>query len=108
MNMFVRLFCLAAAAGTVAAVAQDNVIRTESRVVLVDAVVTDKKGKYVRDLKQKDFRVWEDNKEQTITSFTFEADAASLPRMTGSITWFCFSITRHPLRRTSFMRARRL
>jgi VWFA-related protein len=77
MKIFVRLFCLAAATGTLAAVAQDNVIRTESRVVLVDAVVTDKKGNYVRDLKQKDFRVWEDNKEQTITSFTFEADAAS-------------------------------
>jgi VWFA-related protein len=54
-----------------------SVIRTESRVVLVDAVVTDRKGHYVRDLKQKDFRIWEDNKEQTINSFTFEADPAS-------------------------------
>ncbi len=53
------------------------VIRTESRVVLVDAVVTDKKGNYIRDLKQKDFKVWEDNKEQTINSFTFEAAPAS-------------------------------
>src|SRR5271155_5815394 len=55
----------------------NNVIRVETNVVLVDAVVTDKKGNYIRDLKQKDFRVWEDNKEQTVTSFTFEADAAS-------------------------------
>jgi hypothetical protein len=31
------------------------VIRTETRLVLVDTVVTDKKGKYVRDLTQKDF-----------------------------------------------------
>jgi VWFA-related protein len=74
MNKFRLLFCLAAIARLSA---QDTVIRTESRVVLVDAIVTDKKGGYVRDLKQKDFKVWEDNKEQTITSFTFEADAAS-------------------------------
>jgi VWFA-related protein len=53
------------------------VIRTETKVVLVDAVVTDKKGHYVHDLTAKDFRVWEDNKEQTVTSFSFEADPAS-------------------------------
>jgi VWFA-related protein len=53
------------------------VIRTETRVVLVDTVVTDKKGAYVRDLTAKDFKVWEDNKEQKITSFSFEADPAA-------------------------------
>jgi VWFA-related protein len=53
------------------------VIKAETRVVLVDAVVTDKKGQYVRDLEQKDFRVLEDNKEQTITSFSFEANPNS-------------------------------
>src|SRR5581483_5853012 len=57
--------------------AEQSVIRTETRVVLVDAVVTDKKGGYIRDLTAKDFRVWEDNKEQDVTSFSFEADAAS-------------------------------
>jgi VWFA-related protein len=46
-------------------------------VVLVDAVVTDKKGAYVRDLKQKDFKVYEDGKEQQIKSFAFEADPNS-------------------------------
>src|SRR5579864_5405329 len=51
-----------------------TVIRTETRLVLVDAVVTDKKGAYVHDLTQKDFKVWEDNKEQAIKSFSFEAD----------------------------------
>ncbi len=53
------------------------VIQTESKLVLVDAVVTDKKNQYVRDLKAKDFKVWEDNKEQTIKSFAFEADPSS-------------------------------
>ena len=49
-------------------------IKTESRLVLVDAVVTDKKGKYLRDLKQEDFKVMEDGKEQAISSFTFGHD----------------------------------
>jgi hypothetical protein len=55
----------------------NNVLKVETNVVLVDAIVTDKKGNYVRDLKQKDFKVYEDNKEQTIRSFSFEADPAS-------------------------------
>jgi VWFA-related protein len=53
-----------------------TVLKAEARLVLVDAVVTDKKGAYVRDLTVKDFRVYEDNKEQKITSFAFEADPA--------------------------------
>src|SRR5580698_8104998 len=57
--------------------ATPTVIRTETRVVLVDSVVMDKKGNYVTDLTQKDFKVFEDNKEQNITSFTFEADPNS-------------------------------
>src|SRR5208282_3206945 len=52
-------------------------IRKETRLVLVDTVVTDKKGNYVRDLAGKDFRVWEDNKEQPIKSFSFEEDTAA-------------------------------
>jgi VWFA-related protein len=50
------------------------VIRTETKVVLVDTVVTDKKGNYVRNLTAKDFKVWEDNKEQTVKSFSFQSD----------------------------------
>ncbi len=53
------------------------VIRTETKLVLVDVVATDKKGNYVRDLTAKDFRVWEDNKEQTVKNFSFQADPAS-------------------------------
>src|SRR5580704_4552349 len=54
-----------------------GVIRAESRLVLVDTVVTDKKGNYIRDLVQKDFKVWEDGKEQSITSFSFEESTGS-------------------------------
>src|SRR5262249_12459325 len=51
-------------------------IKKESRLVLVDTVVTDKKGNYIHDLSQSDFKVYEDNKEQTITSFSSGANAA--------------------------------
>src|SRR5207237_9215914 len=36
----------------------------------------DKKGNYVHDLSQKDFKVYEDNKEQQVSSFSFGADLA--------------------------------
>lgn len=49
------------------------VLRSETRVVLVDAVAMDKKGKFIRDLAAKDFRVWEDGKEQKIGSFSLES-----------------------------------
>ncbi len=54
-----------------------TVFRAETRLVLVDTVVTDKKGNYVRDLAQNDFKVWEDGKEQPLTSFSFEDSSAS-------------------------------
>jgi VWFA-related protein len=57
-----------------AADVQQPVIKTESRLVLVDTVVTDKKGNYVHDLTQSNFKVYEDNKEQAITSFSFGSD----------------------------------
>jgi VWFA-related protein len=52
-------------------------IRTETRVVLVDTIVTDKQGDYVHNLTAKDFRVWEDNKEQAIKSVTLERGEAA-------------------------------
>jgi VWFA-related protein len=70
------LLCLAAVAAPSWA-QQSPVIRTETRVVLVDAVVTAKNGAYVRDLTAKDFRVWEDNKEQSVGSVTLESHQAA-------------------------------
>jgi VWFA-related protein len=52
-------------------------IRTETRVVLVDTIVTNKQGDYIHDLAAKDFRVWEDNKEQTIKSAVLEKGPAA-------------------------------
>jgi VWFA-related protein len=54
--------------------AAPEVIKSESNVVLVEVIVTDKKGRYLRDLNQKEFHVFEDGAEQPITSFSREAD----------------------------------
>lgn len=51
------------------------IIRTESRLVVVDAVVTDKKGNHLRDLAPGEFHVLEDNKEQSIKSVSRESVA---------------------------------
>jgi len=45
--------------------------RTETKQVLVDAVVTDKKGNYVPDLSQKDFKCWR-RQGTVIRSFAYE------------------------------------
>ena len=49
---------------------QVPVIKAETRLVLVDAIVTDKKGNYLRDLTKRISRVWEDNKEQPVKTFS--------------------------------------
>lgn len=45
-------------------------IQVTSRIVYVDVVVRDSAGRIVRELTQKDFRVLEDGKAQTITYFS--------------------------------------
>jgi VWFA-related protein len=81
MSLLAGVLFLAGAAAQAqqpgAPAASQTVIRTETRLVLVDTVVTDKKGAYIHDLVLKDFKVWEDNKEQTIKSFSFEADPST-------------------------------
>src|ERR1700723_1134025 len=73
-----------------------GVIRTETRLVLVDTVVTDKKGDYVRDLAQKDFKVWEDGKEQALTSFSFEESTTSTNPQLRSMVLFFDNSTMNP------------
>jgi Ca-activated chloride channel homolog len=47
-------------------------IRVEVNEVIVPITVTDEKGRFVSDLNQSDFQVFEDNKEQQIRFFTRE------------------------------------
>ena len=56
------------------------VLRSETRVVLVDAVAVDKKGKFTQDLTEKDFKNWEDGKEQKISRFSHESSGVSPER----------------------------
>src|SRR5438270_1853763 len=56
---------------------QGTVFKAQTKLVLVDSIVTDKKGNYIRDLTQKNFRIWEDNKEQEVKSFSYESGNAS-------------------------------
>jgi VWFA-related protein len=77
--------CLAAglAKGQDAAQSSSNppdgktIIRTESRLVVVDAVVSDKKGNFLHDLAPGEFHVFEDNTEQHIQSVSRESSAAT-------------------------------
>lgn len=52
-------------------------IKAETRLVIVDTVVTDKKGAYIHDLTQKNFRVFEDGKEMEVKSFSSETEGAA-------------------------------
>ncbi len=49
----------------------DDVVRITTKLVQVDAVVTDKNGKHVNDLKAEDFELTENGKPRTITNFSY-------------------------------------
>lgn len=51
--------------------APEEVVRITTRLIQIDAVVVDKDGKQVTDLKPEDFRILEDGKEQAISNFSF-------------------------------------
>ncbi len=50
----------------------DNPIRIQVNEVIVPVTVTDEKGRFVTDLNEKDFQVFEDNRPQAIRFFTRE------------------------------------
>lgn len=54
----------------------ETVIRSQSDLVLVDALVTGKHDKPVLDLKQDDFHVYQDGEQQPITGFSTPSESA--------------------------------
>jgi VWFA-related protein len=50
---------------------KDDVVKISVTLVQVDAIVTDKNGKQVTDLKPEDFEILEDGKPQPITNFSY-------------------------------------
>lgn len=68
-------FALSAALLHISAQAQsqnDDVLRVNTDLVVVNVTVTDSSGKYARGLERADFKLLEDGKEQTINSFSAE------------------------------------
>src|SRR5208337_3443762 len=61
---------------------QAFILRAQTNEVLVDVRVYDKSGKPVTDLKQSDFRVFEDGVQQTISGFSLE-DVEKLAQVSG-------------------------
>src|SRR5215207_4076362 len=50
---------------------EDDVVRITSNLVQIDAVVTDKKGRQVTDLRPEEFEILADGKPQKITNFSY-------------------------------------
>ena len=55
---------------------EDDVVRITSNLVQIDAVVTDKKGRQVTDLKAEEFEILADGKPQQITNFSYVQNVA--------------------------------
>ena len=67
---------------------EDEVVRITTNLVQVDAVVTDKNGKVVTDLKPDEVQIFEDGHQQKITHFSYnvtETPTAELPTKPASI-----------------------
>ncbi len=81
-SVFRHLFFLLAAALTFSTLPfvsraqdkpDDEVIKVDTNLVVLNAVVTDAKGSYVAGLRQKDFQILEDGQPQTINTFGAES-----------------------------------
>jgi VWFA-related protein len=55
---------------------EDDVVRITSNLVQIDAVVTDKKGRQVTDLRADEFEILADGKPQQITNFSYVHNVA--------------------------------
>src|SRR4030095_17225285 len=65
---------------------KDEVVRISVTLVQVDAVVTDRQGMQVTDLKPSDFEIYEDGRRQQITNFSYIAmqpDSPATPKPEG-------------------------
>jgi VWFA-related protein len=57
----------------------EDVVRITTNLVQVDAVITDKDGKLVTDLKPEDVEIFEDGRKQKITHFSYSVTATEQP-----------------------------
>lgn len=81
----VLLYCFSVSAQTGVRAPLSNATENQptfhatTRLVLVDVVVTNKKGEFVRNLKSADFTVLEDGRLQTVAGFTPHSSADVMP-----------------------------
>src|SRR5947199_8938006 len=61
------------------------VIRSSTRLVMVDVVAQDKRGNPVPDLQATDFKVLEDGKEQKVSIFNFQQSSGSFALQAGTL-----------------------
>src|SRR5437016_13050689 len=61
-----------------------DVVKITTNLVQVDAVVSDKNGKVVTDLRPDEVEIFEDGKPQKITHFTYNVTAAEVANRTGT------------------------
>src|SRR3989440_12539086 len=64
--------------------ANEEVVRVTTNLVQVDAVVTDRDGKQVTDLRPEDFEIFEDGHPQQITPFAYINATQPAPDVTAS------------------------
>lgn len=55
----------------------DDVVRITTNLIQLDVTVTDKDGRLVPDLKAEDFEIWENDKNQKISNFSFISIAST-------------------------------
>lgn len=67
--IFALLLSALSPLGSVADSQDDEIIRVETDLVVLNVTATKAGGEYVRGLKRADFKVWEDGREQEITNF---------------------------------------
>jgi VWFA-related protein len=58
---------------------QDDVVRITTNLVQVDTVITDRSGKLVTDFKPEELQLYEDNRSQKITHFSYVANDVPPP-----------------------------
>ncbi len=71
-RLFALLLCVVCASAFAGARQDDEVVRIEADLVVLNVTVKDAQGRFVSKLKRSDFRVFEDKREQKISLFSME------------------------------------
>jgi hypothetical protein len=83
---------------------EDEVVRVTTNLVQIDAVVTDKSGKQVNDLRPEDFEILEDGRAQKITNFSYVSTSGQPSNSSPSLR-LCSVLSTNGLPRNCFASA---